>query len=150
MILKVQKAPPEPIPNSICEIFGHHMYCCCGRHGKNRETSWVLIRGMNVWAVESTGLENRHIWEGIGGSNPPSSELCFFESIPFLFLGGLTQLVEYLAYNEAVSGSSPLTPKHSYLGQKADMVKLVDTLDLGSRSLTTLRVQVLLSVKWRV
>ena len=24
--------------------------------------------------------------------------------------GGLTQLVEYLAYNEAVSGSSPLTP----------------------------------------
>jgi len=66
------------------------------------------------------------------------------------FLGGLTQLVEYLAYNEAVSGSSPLTPKHSYLRQKADMVKLVDTLDLGSRSLTTLRVQVLLSVKWRV
>ena len=74
----------------------------------------------------------------------------FFESIPFLFWGGLTQLVEYLAYNEAVSGSSPLTPKHSYLRQKADMVKLVDTLDLGSRSLTTLRVQVLLSVKWRV
>ena len=24
--------------------------------------------------VESTGLENRHTWEGIGGSNPPSSE----------------------------------------------------------------------------
>ena len=57
-------------------------------------------------------------------------------------------MVEYLAYNEAVSGSSPLTPKLNI--QIADMVKLVDTLDLGSRSLTTLRVQVLLSVKWRV
>lgn len=54
--------------------------------------------------VESTGLENRHTWEGIGGSNPPSSVDLFFQH------GGLTQLVEYLAYNEAVSGSSPLTP----------------------------------------
>lgn len=58
-------------------------------------------------------------------------------------------MVEYLAYNEAVSGSSPLTPKYGLLGverAEADMVKLVDTLDLGSRSLMTLRVQVLLSV----
>ena len=74
----------------------------------------------------------------------------FFE-FKNVFLGGLTQLVEYLAYNEAVSGSSPLTPKFSFKKIiRADMVKLVDTLDLGSRSLTTLRVQVLLSVKWRV
>ena len=57
----------------------------------------------------------------------------FFRIYSIPFLGGLTQLVEYLAYNEAVSGSSPLTPKHSYLGEKAYMVKLVDTLDLGSR-----------------
>ena len=24
--------------------------------------------------VEGPGLENRHTWEGIGGSNPPSSD----------------------------------------------------------------------------
>ena len=49
--------------------------------------------------------------------------------------GGLTQLVEYLAYNEAVSGSSPLTPNASLNINKANagMVELVDTLDLGSR-----------------
>jgi hypothetical protein len=39
-------------------------------------------------------------------------------------------LVEYLAYNEAVSGSSPLTPIDLVY---AGMVELVDTLDLGSR-----------------
>ena len=54
--------------------------------------------------VESTGLENRHTVKGIGGSNPPSS--VFFERKK----GSLTQLVEYLAYNEEVSGSSPLIP----------------------------------------
>ena len=42
----------------------------------------------------------------------------------------VTQLVEYLAYNEAVSGSSPLTPIDLVY---AGMVELVDTLDLGSR-----------------
>lgn len=49
--------------------------------------------------------------------------------------GGLTQLVEYLAYNEAVSGSSPLTPNALLYRKKASagMVELVDTLDLGSR-----------------
>ena len=52
--------------------------------------------------VESTGLENRHTVIGIGGSNPPSSVLHQ--------KGNLTQLVEYLAYNEEVSGSSPLIP----------------------------------------
>ena len=99
--------------------------------------------------VEGPGLENRHTWEGIGGSNPPSSD-SLKNHMP-IFFGSLTQLVEYLAYNEEVSGSSPLTPKHSYLGQKADMVKLVDTLDLGSRG-NSMRVQVLLPVilKWRI
>ena len=44
-------------------------------------------------------------------------------------------MVEYLAYNEAVSGSSPLTPNASLNINKANagMVELVDTLDLGSR-----------------
>ena len=55
--------------------------------------------------VEGPGLENRHTWEGIGGSNPPSSGFLI------VHIGSLTQLVECLAYNEVVRGSSPLTPK---------------------------------------
>mgnify|MGYP006908639485 FL=1 len=59
--------------------------------------------------VEGPGLENRHTWEGIGGSNPPSSD-SLKNHMP-IFFGSLTQLVECLAYNEVVSGSSPLTPR---------------------------------------
>ena len=41
--------------------------------------------------------------------------------------GHLAQLVERFAYNEMVSGSSPLLPTHN----AADMVKQVDTPGLG-------------------
>jgi hypothetical protein len=57
-------------------------------------------------------------------------------------IGHVAQLVEQLAYNEKVSGSSPLE-----LIIDAGVVELVDTPGLGSGGCTALRVQVLPSVK---
>lgn len=56
-------------------------------------------------------------------------------------VGHVAQLVEQLAYNEKVSGSSPLE-----LIMDAGVVELVDTPGLGSGGYTALRVQVLPSV----
>lgn len=59
-------------------------------------------------------------------------------------LGHVAQLAEQLAYNEKVSGSSPLElKKHTPC---AGVVELVDTPGLGSGGIYALRVQVLPSV----
>jgi hypothetical protein len=57
-------------------------------------------------------------------------------------IGHVAQLVEQLAYNEKVSGSSPLE-----LIINAGVVELVDTPGLGSGDYMVLRVQVLPSVR---
>ena len=57
-------------------------------------------------------------------------------------IGHVAQLVEQLAYNEKVSGSSPLE-----LIIDAGVVELVDTPGLGSGGYIALRVQVLPSVE---
>ena len=80
--------------------------------------------------VKGIGLENRHT-EYVSGVRIPSHPL----------LGHVAQLVEQLAYNEKVSGSSPLE-----LIMDAGVVELVDTPGLGSGGYTALRVQVLPSV----
>lgn len=61
-------------------------------------------------------------------------------------MGHVAQLAEQLAYNEKVSGSSPLELSERYAG----VVELVDTPGLGSGGGIALRVQVLPSVTSRV
>ena len=60
-------------------------------------------------------------------------------------IGHVAQLVEQLAYNEKVSGSSPLE-----LIIYAGVVELVDTPGLGSGGYIALRVQVLPSVNFMI
>lgn len=68
--------------------------------------------------VEGIGLENRHTAKYRG-----------FES-SLIREGYLAQLEEQFAYNEKVSGSSPLIPT-------AGVVELADTPDLGSGDSTS-------------
>ena len=68
--------------------------------------------------VEGIGLENRHT-KNVSGVRIPSH--------PIYAMGHVAQLVEQLAYNEKVSGSSPLE-----LIIDAGVVESVDTPGLGS------------------
>ena len=83
--------------------------------------------------VEGIGLENRHTLYVSGVRIPSHPNSCC--------IGHVAQLVEQLAYNEKVSGSSPLE-----LIMDAGVVELVDTPGLGSGGYIALRVQVLPSV----
>ncbi len=68
--------------------------------------------------------------------------ICVDSFFVYQGVGHVAQLAEQLAYNEKVSGSSPLELNRLCAG----VVELVDTPGLGSGGIYALRVQVLPSV----